>query len=284
MEKMAGDNCILRAKERLNRYSIFDLFTSKKTINDEVIKLYVEANSHYRMSDQWDLAGNALLEAAILAQKNEDLIEATFLEEAALCYIRMPIKKDYDKIVKSCILKAIKLFDQQKDFNKVGQLYELLGDHADDIEYYDLAIGYYTPSCYKKICMDKLANGYALKGLYDVAKNVFNQILECKIGEVQDKHIFKLSLCVLQLDGVRGLEHCVGELGCKYPRFLESNEGSLLCAICDAIESNNINKFNSKIKKHTESNVLCDWENKVLEEAKKSFKFNTKKINKRWSQ
>lgn len=279
-----GDNCILKAKERLNRSSFFDFFTSKKTINEDGIALYIEANSHYRKCDRWDLAGNALLEAALLAQKNEDPIEAKFLEEAALCYFRMPVKKEYEKIIKSCIFKTIKLIEEQEEFNKIGQLYELLGDHNDDTEYYELAIQYYNPNCYKKVCMDKLANGYAAKGLYDSAKNVFNKILECQIGEIQDKHILKLSLCVLQLEGVKGLEHCVGELGCKYPTFLESNEGDLLCAICNAIEINDVGKYNSKIKKYAVIHVLFEWERVILEETKKLFKPNTRKIIKRWSQ
>lgn len=289
MYKQLADEYILKAKDMALKTGFFDtLFTSQEEIFDDAASLYIKAGNQYKLAKLWKNAGDAFYEASLLLQKNKDIMENVRLQNAAECYSLLPHDDINFELIKLCLINAINILDGQldnTDFNKIGKLYEILGDYFENslesVKYYEDSVKYYdacTSSNYtKQQCMIKLAKLYVNNKIYDKGGQLFEQLAELRSNSkimqtstITDYHLItyltNMLLCKIGYYDIIGLKKCIDKCNVNYPDYIKTPEYESMCSLCDAIEFNNIDKFKRTVEQFPNNN-LEQWKLDILSVA-----------------
>eukprot|EP00794_Sanderia_malayensis_P019949 gene19949-21903_t len=249
---------------------------------EDAADLYIRAGNAFKMAKKWSAAGNAFCEAARLKLnhlQNKHEAGSQFVE-AANCFK----KSDFDEAV-NCLQRAIEIFTDMgrftmaaKHHNTIAEIYDSnIMDLEKAIGHYETAADYYkgegsTSSGNK--CLLKVALYSAQLENYPKAISIYEEVaatsLESSLLKYSAReYFFRAMLCQMCIDIFEAQR--VLEKYCQmFPPFEDSREYTLLKALLDANEQQNVESFTEAVREYDSISRLDQWYTAILLRIKKN--------------
>lgn len=285
MSEQLAEEYIAKAKYTASKTGFFDtLFTTQESIFEEASEYYAKAANYYRLSKMWKLAGHAYVDAATLLTKNKNAMDNIMLQYAVNCYLQLPHNDENFELVKESVLKIAETVDS--DFNKIGKLYESLGDYyINDISllpYYEKALNYYecmgnNASYSRQSCIGKIALLHVNNKNYAEGGKLYEKLVDlCKSrtiisGYQHLRFLTNVFICYLGCNDTVKVNKFILYCENNHLDFMGSIEFKLLYEIADAIETGNIDKYNEKMIRFIASGQTESWKTQVFDNIKNNF-------------
>lgn len=249
---------------------------------EEATDLYIQAANQYRLSKQFDLAGQQFVKAADLQKglKNHNDV-ANHLVEAYKCFKGV---SPSDAI--SSLSQAIHIFlTQNGQFRRaanftmdLGELYELVGDVENAAKSYEQAGDYFVTDHAEALSNKaflKCADLSAGLGQYKKAIELYEQIIKNLLGNNLTKwnlkdYFFKSILCTLCTDDVIEAQKKNTNYINDEPSWESTREFKLVADIFESIENGDIQGFSDKVFEYDQFSKLDKLKTQLLLKVKTS--------------
>ncbi|XP_055385793.1 alpha-soluble NSF attachment protein-like [Condylostylus longicornis] len=248
---------------------------------DEAIECYQRAGNMFKMSKNWNKAGQAFCEAANLHSRVGSRHDAaTMYVDAANCFK----KTDVDGAA-NCLIKAIEIYTDMGRFTMAAKHHQTIAEmyESDEntlpkaIQQYEQAADYFkgeeSNSSANK-CMLKVAQYAAQMEDYDKAIQIYEQVATSSLESSLLKHcakeyFFRAALCHLSVD-LLNAQHALEKYAQQYPAFQDSRECKLVKKLCEHLEEQDIEGFTETVKDYDSISRLDQWYTTILLRIKKA--------------
>lgn len=281
---MSDVTSLIQQAEKLTKPQLgfFLMFSGSSQLYrlEEASDLYVQAANQYRLSKDFDRAGDQFVKAAELQKKLSNHNDvANHLIEAYKCYKGVNADAAVD-----ALLQAIHIFlTQNGQFRRaanftldLGELYELKGDTENAISSYEKAGDYFDTDHAEALSNKaylKCADLSALKGDYKQAVELYERIIKNSLGNNLTKwnlkdYFFKTLLCTLcQNDLIEAQKKCE-YFSTEEPSWLTTREYKLVQDIFDAMEQGDVQAFSDKVFEFDQFSKLDKLKTQLLLKVK----------------
>jgi len=233
---------------------------------------YERAVAQYKMAGEWGQAGNVLENMANIMHNTGDPVGcARVYGEAATCY-----KKFSSSSAISCFLKSAETYQELGKFGNAAKHHETVAliyskdmkpaDNESVLHHLSMAADLYRDDgrrAPRSRCQLEMARLYGLSGQYENAIAMYEDMgysaLESRLLKYcADEYLFRASLCHL----------CVDCLNCQiaikkyidyYPAFALSREYKFIKSLCEEVEQENEEGFDSTMAKYKSLCNLDPW-------------------------
>lgn len=271
------------AEKKLTQQKGFmgNLFGGGANKQEEAIECYQRAGNMFKMSKNWNKAGECFCEAASIHGRLGNRHDAgTNFVDASNCYKKV----DVDQAT-ACLEKSIEIYIDMgrfttaaKHHQSIAEMYE--GDPntlTKAIQHYEQAADYFkgeeSLSSANK-CMLKVAQYAAQLEEYEKAISIYEQVAASALESSLLKHcakeyFFRAALCHLSID-VLNCQHAIEKYVTQYPAFQDCREYKLVKTLCEHLEEQNIDGFTDAVKDYDSISRLDNWYTAILLKIKKA--------------
>ncbi|KAI3404048.2 SEC17 [Candida oxycetoniae] len=253
---------IAEAEKLLKPQSGFFSFisgSSQSLRKEDATDLYIQAANSYRLSKDFNQAGNQFLKAAEIQQSlNNHNGAANHLVEAYKCFKTLSPTDAID-----ALSQAIHIFlTQNGQFRRaanftmdLAELYESVGDFGNAIKSYEQAGDYFTTDHAEALSSKaflKCADLSAFSGEYKKAISMYDVVIKNSLNSSLAKwslkdYFFKVLLCVLNMNDLVEVEKRMERYAEEDPNWLGSRECKLIEGILESINNGDVEDFSDKV-------------------------------------
>lgn len=264
-----------KAEKKLNSWSFFG---GKESKYEEAAELFEKAGNSYKITKEWNLAGDAFRRAADCLTMTKSFETMRCLLSAANCYKYQ--KTDLEKAVE-CYQGAHDLSLNEGKFAQAAKyLKEIAEIHESDLQF-DEAIDFYgraaeifeteNDNSQNIACLLKMAQFLSTKeiGKYSDAitiyeklanKSIDNNLLKFRVKE----HLFKAGLCWLALEDLVGATRAIDDYDNRDCSFSSSREGKFLREILGCLNAYDVDGFRNAVVEFDSISPLDAWKTEIL--------------------
>jgi len=277
-QEARADELIAKAQKRLSSWS---LFGGNK--HEEACEMFVKAANLYKVSKQWDQAGDAFEKAAGCHLKLDSAHEAaTTYTDAANCYKKTNAEQAL-LLYKEAIALQIDLgrFTTAAKLQKeVAELYDSENQPEKAMEAFQTAADYYIgeeSTSQANQCLLKVAGFATLTLNFKRAVEIYEQVAMSSLDNsllkfsVKD-YLLCAGMCQLALGNIDNALQALERYKSWDVTFASTREGSFLDAIARAYEALDEDDFTDKVREFDEISRLNAQKVSILIEVKKHLK------------
>jgi len=250
---------------------------------EEAAELFTKAGNTFKISKQWDKAGDAFVRAAecYLKLKDVNYEAAQNYINAVLCY-----KKTNVTVAVQCMRRGIEIFKDEGKFSTaakyqkdLGELFEGQPDPENALDAYQASADLYESSDAPKSaspCLLKVAQLSAQLERYDKAAELYERMATEAIDNnlqrysVKD-YLLRAGLCRLVTDVV-ATERALEEYASMDATFASQREYTFLTKLVTSIKNYDEEAFSEAALQYDEISKLDSWKTSILLKIKKQIK------------
>ncbi|CAH2355409.1 alpha-soluble NSF attachment protein [[Candida] railenensis] len=249
---------------------------------EEATDLYIQAANQYRLSKEFNLAGQQFVKAADLQKQlgNHNDV-ANHLIEAYKCFKGVSPQDAIDSLS-----QAIHIFlTQNGQFRRaanftmdLGELYESVGDTESAIKSYEQAGDYFVTDHAEALsskaflkCADLCAGSKNFKKAIELYDNIISKSLGNNLTKWNLKdYFFKSILCILCTDDVVEAHKKSNTFLNDEPSWESTREYKLIQDILESIDAGDVQGFSDKVFEYDQFSKLDKLKTQLLLQIKNS--------------
>eukprot|EP00696_Hemimastix_kukwesjijk_P006781 gnl/Hemi2/18607_TR6156_c0_g1_i1.p1 gnl/Hemi2/18607_TR6156_c0_g1~~gnl/Hemi2/18607_TR6156_c0_g1_i1.p1 ORF type:complete len:288 (+),score=103.19 gnl/Hemi2/18607_TR6156_c0_g1_i1:58-921(+) len=242
---------------------------------EEAAEFYQHAANMFKIAKAWDKAANAFLKCVECHQKLSSKSDvAQDYINAAQCF-----KKANSSEMVNCYRFAIEIYLDMGRFSNAARYEKELAEHFEESLMFDDAIRHYSnaadhynnseSSGTANQCKLKVAAFAAQKEDYDRAVQLYEQVAAESLPNPLLKwqardHWLRAGICLLAKGELVGAKEAMAKYKEMDTGFGTYREGQLLQDIIDAVQDNNLDGFQNKLREYDQITQLDQWKITML--------------------
>ena len=258
----------------------FFFFTDKPDYQ-EASDLFNRAGNLFKTVKAWRESGDAFFEAAKCDKLNGEPEEAARrLISAASCFKKVEPTRAIEALCEAItvFLHAGRFHLAASHEKEVAEIYESLDDFKNAMDFYARASERYSAEDSKATalsCQLKAGNLAAVVGEYGRAAGIFEEIIKAWAGDDLKRYSMKdyftrHGLCMLCSGDLVGARREIAGYPSVDHNITTTSEYKLLMGVLEALEENDLERFDEEVGNFNSVGLLDDWRTKMLLRLKKT--------------